>query len=103
MLWLVLGIVLLVFFKDILPADRMSRWRLRLEALAVIVFLAVLVALTGGFTSHDDYVALITEHAYGLQTLRYLLQADADAIVGAEDASAHVGRRMGVREEGHRW
>jgi diguanylate cyclase (GGDEF)-like protein len=48
---LVVGIVLLVFFQDILPPERMSRWRLRLEAIAVIVFLAVLVALTGGYAS----------------------------------------------------
>ena len=48
---LVVGIVLLVFFQDILPAERLSRWRLRLEAVAVIGFLAVLVALTGGYAS----------------------------------------------------
>ena len=48
---LVVGIVLLVFFQDILPSDRLSRWRLRLEAVAVIGFLAVLVALTGGYAS----------------------------------------------------
>lgn len=48
---LVVGIVLLVFFQDVLPADRLSRWRLRLEALAIVGFLAVLVALTGGYAS----------------------------------------------------
>lgn len=39
------------------------------------------VDLTGNFTSHAEYVAQVTQHAYGLQALRYLLQADADAII----------------------
>lgn len=39
------------------------------------------VDLTGNFTSHDAYVAQIKQHAYGLQALGYLLQADADRIV----------------------
>jgi hypothetical protein len=39
------------------------------------------VDLTANFTDHAAYVALITQHAYGLQALGYLLGADADAIV----------------------
>jgi hypothetical protein len=45
------------------------------------------VDLTGNFTSHADYVAQITQHAYGLQAHGYLLQADADAIVQEAIAS----------------
>jgi diguanylate cyclase (GGDEF)-like protein len=48
---LVAGILLLVLFQDLLPASSMSRWRLPLEALATIVFLTVLVMLTGGLRS----------------------------------------------------
>ena len=41
------------------------------------------VDLSANFTSHADYVAQVMQHAYDLQALGYLLQADADAIVQA--------------------
>lgn len=51
-------------------------------------FLGLLRALAGGhvdrtdqFPSHADYVAQVTQHAYDLQALGYLLEEDADAIV----------------------
>jgi len=48
---LVIGIVLLVVFQDVLPTGSLSRWRAQLEAGAVIVFLTVLLMLTGGVRS----------------------------------------------------
>jgi hypothetical protein len=39
------------------------------------------VDLTANITSHASYVAQITQHAHGLQSQGYLLQADADAII----------------------
>jgi hypothetical protein len=39
------------------------------------------VDLAAGFTDHDAYVAAITSHARTLQTQRYLLKEDADAII----------------------
>jgi hypothetical protein len=39
------------------------------------------VDLTAGFTNHARYVKDVTSHARGLQTLGYLLEADADAII----------------------
>jgi hypothetical protein len=41
------------------------------------------IDLSGSFSSHAAYVAQVTLHASALQTLGYLLQADADAIVQA--------------------
>lgn len=39
------------------------------------------VDLTGSFTSHAQYVSDVTFHARGLEAGRYLLKADADAII----------------------
>jgi hypothetical protein len=39
------------------------------------------VDLTGGFTSHVEYVAQVESHGRGLQSAGYLLEADADAII----------------------
>lgn len=57
-------------------------------------FLGLLRALAGGFvdlsanfTDHDTYVAAITAHARALQANRYLLPADADAIIQRAIAS----------------
>lgn len=48
---LVVGIVLLVVFQDVLPAGSLGRWRGILEGAAVIVFLTILLMVTGGFKS----------------------------------------------------
>jgi diguanylate cyclase (GGDEF)-like protein len=48
---LVAGIVLLVVFQDLLPTTSLARWRLPLEGVAAIVFVTILVALTGGLRS----------------------------------------------------
>ena len=39
------------------------------------------VDLTANFTNHAAYVAQVTYHARKLQSLGYLLKADADAII----------------------
>ena len=48
---LVVGIVLLVLFQDVLSTTSLGRWRLPLEGAATIVFLTILLMLTGGFRS----------------------------------------------------
>ncbi len=48
---LVAGIVLLVLFQDLLPTTLLARWRLPLEGVAAIVFVTILVMLTGGVRS----------------------------------------------------
>jgi diguanylate cyclase (GGDEF)-like protein len=48
---LVAGIVLLVLFQDLLPATSLARWRLPLEGAAAILFVTILVALSGGLRS----------------------------------------------------
>lgn len=48
---LVVGIVLLVVFQDLLPAGSLGRGRALLEGAAVIVFLTILLMVTGGFKS----------------------------------------------------
>lgn len=48
---LALGAFVIVLFQDVLPAGSLGRWRLPIEAAAAIVFLTVLLALTGGYAS----------------------------------------------------
>lgn len=48
---LALGAFLIVLFQDVLPAGSLGRWRLPLEAAVAIVFLTILLALTGGHSS----------------------------------------------------
>lgn len=45
------------------------------------------VDLTANFTSHDDYVKQITDHARRLQQQGYLLEPDVDAIIREADES----------------
>jgi diguanylate cyclase (GGDEF)-like protein len=48
---LVVGIVLLVLFQDVLSTASLGKWRLPLEGAATIIFLTILLMLTGGFES----------------------------------------------------
>ncbi|MGI8929108.1 MAG: GGDEF domain-containing protein, partial [Candidatus Limnocylindrales bacterium] len=48
---MVVGIVLLVLFQDVLPQGSLRRWRGLFEGAAVIVFLTVLMMVTGGLRS----------------------------------------------------
>ena len=50
------------------------------------------VDLTGSFTNHAAYVADVTSHARGLQSQRYLLESDADAII-LRAILSDIGRR----------
>lgn len=50
-LLLVAGLFLIVIFEDVLPATSLGRMRLRLEALTAIVFVTLLLILTGGVDS----------------------------------------------------
>ena len=49
--FLALGAIVIVLFQDILPVGSLGQWRLPIEAGAAIVFLTILLALTGGHTS----------------------------------------------------
>jgi diguanylate cyclase (GGDEF)-like protein len=49
--FLALGAIVIVLFQDVLPVGSLGRWRLPLEAVVTIVFLTVLLVLTGGHTS----------------------------------------------------
>ncbi len=49
--FLALGAIVIVLFEDILPVSSLGRWRLPLEAAVAIVFLTVLLILTGGHAS----------------------------------------------------
>ena len=42
------GVFMIVLLQDVLPAGRLGRWRLPLEAAAAVVFLTLLMLLTGG-------------------------------------------------------
>lgn len=48
---LALAAVVILLFQDVLPYRSLGRWRLTIEAAAVIVVLTILVAITGGHTS----------------------------------------------------
>jgi len=49
--FLALGAIVIVLFQDVLPVGSLGRWRLPLEAAVAIIFLTVLLVLTGGHTS----------------------------------------------------
>jgi diguanylate cyclase (GGDEF)-like protein len=49
--FLAFGAILIVLFQDVLPGGSLGRWRLPLEAAVAIMFLTVLLVLTGGHTS----------------------------------------------------
>jgi diguanylate cyclase (GGDEF)-like protein len=49
--FLALGAIVIVLFQDILPVGSLGRWRLPVETAAAIVFLTVLLVLTGGHSS----------------------------------------------------
>lgn len=51
MVFLALGFFATVLFQEILPIASLGRWRLPVEATAAIVFLTVLLVLTGGHAS----------------------------------------------------
>jgi len=48
---LAFGLILIELFQDVLPASALGRWRLPVEAVIVLVFVTLLIAMTGG---HDS-------------------------------------------------
>ena len=68
---LVAGIVLLVLFQDLLPTPILARWRLPLEGGAAIVFVTILVALTGGLRSEYFFGFILVLGAGSLWASRY--------------------------------
>jgi diguanylate cyclase (GGDEF)-like protein len=58
---LAFSLILIELFQDVLPVSALGRWRLPLEAVIVLIFLTVLITMTGG---HDSpyffgYVLLV--------------------------------------------
>ena len=49
--FLALGAIVIVLFQDIMPASSLGRWRQPIEATGALVFLTVLLVLTGGHNS----------------------------------------------------
>lgn len=50
-LLLALGIFMVVLAQDVLPLERLGRWRFTLEAMVATVLISLLVLLTGGYQS----------------------------------------------------
>jgi len=48
---LAFGLILIELFQDVLPAAALGRWRLPLEAAIVLVFVTLLIGMTGGHES----------------------------------------------------
>jgi diguanylate cyclase (GGDEF)-like protein len=48
---LAFGLILIELFQDVLPTSALGQWRLPIEAAIVLIFLTVLIAMTGG---HDS-------------------------------------------------
>ncbi len=48
---LAFGLILIELFQDVLPSSALGSWRLPLEAAVVLIFLTVLIAITGGHSS----------------------------------------------------
>jgi diguanylate cyclase (GGDEF)-like protein len=68
---LVAGIVLLVVFQDLLPTTSLARWRMPLEGAAALVFVTLLVALTGGIRSEYFFGYLLVLGAGALWAAGY--------------------------------
>ena len=68
---LAFGLIMIELFQDVLPPSTLGRWRLPIEAAVVLVFLTVLIAMTGG---HDSpyffgYILLVGAAALSAEDL----------------------------------
>lgn len=68
---LAFGLIMIELFQDVLPPSALGRWRLPIEAAVVLVFLTVLIAMTGG---HDSpyffgYILLVGAAALSAEDL----------------------------------
>ena len=71
------GALVIVLTQDVLPMNALGRWRFAVEALAVIVFVTVLIGLTGGVESpfFCGYLLLLAGAALWAQGLAPLVLA----------------------------
>src|SRR4051794_12940393 len=65
---LAFGLILIELFQGVLPASALGRWRLPVEATVVLVFLTVLIAMTGGHESPYFFGYILLVGAAALST-----------------------------------
>ena len=65
---LAFGLILIELFQDVLPASALGRWRMPIEAAVVLVFLTVLIAMTGGHDSPYFFGYILLVGAAALST-----------------------------------
>jgi len=104
MVFLAIGAIAIVLSQEILPVGRLGRWRLPIEAGAAIVFVTVLLILTGGTTSpfFFGYILLLgaaSLWASGIGVLLLAVATNLAYLVGvlvplnsAPSTSADIGR-----------
>jgi diguanylate cyclase (GGDEF)-like protein len=104
MVFLAVGAIAIVLSQEILPVGRLGRWRMPIEAGAAIVFVTVLLVLTGGNTSpfFFGYILLLgaaSLWASGFGALVLALTTSLAYLVGvlvpvnsAPSTSADIGR-----------
>lgn len=68
---LAFGLILIELFQDVLPAAALGRWRMPLEAAIVLVFLTVLIAMTGGHESPYFFGYILLVGAAALSTAEF--------------------------------
>jgi diguanylate cyclase (GGDEF)-like protein len=67
-LLLAFGLILIELFQDVLPAAALGRWRIPLEAFVVLIFLTVLISMTGGHQSPYFFGYILLVGAAALST-----------------------------------
>jgi diguanylate cyclase (GGDEF)-like protein len=104
MVFLAAGAIAIVLSHEILPVGRLGRWRLPIEAGAAIVFVTVLLVLTGGMTSpfFFGYVLLVGAASLWASGVGALLLAVATSLAyligvlvpvnSAPSTAADIGR-----------
>lgn len=104
MVFLAVGAIAVVLSQEILPVGRLGRWRLPIEAGAAIVFVTVLLVLTGGNTSpfFFGYILLVGAASLWASGFGALLLAVATSLAyligvlvplnSAPSTSADIGR-----------
>jgi diguanylate cyclase (GGDEF)-like protein len=104
MVFLATGAIAIVLSQEILPVGRLGRWRLPIEAGAAILFVTVLLVLTGGNTSpfFFGYILLVGAASLWASGLGALLLAVATSLAyligvlvplnSAPSTSADLGR-----------
>src|SRR3954452_16705982 len=65
---LAFGLILIELFQDVLPSSALGTWRLPLEAAIVLIFLTVLIAMTGGHESPYFFGYILLVGAAALST-----------------------------------